>query len=71
MTIEHKPVQLKQREILFLLKYGAKLVFKRIKLRPELGVDHSVDDRVAQGCDAGDRDGQNLHVLNHHVLEDD
>lgn len=69
--IKYGPVQLKQPETLFPLKYGAGPVFKLRKLRPELGVYCRVDYGVAQGCDAGDGDRQNLHVLNRGVLEDD
>lgn len=50
------PVQLKQQETLFLLKYGADPVFKLIKLCPKLGVDCGVDYWITQGCDAADRD---------------
>lgn len=69
--IKYGLVQLKQPETLFPLKYGAGPVFKLRNLRPELGVYCRVDDWVAQGCDAGDGDRQNLHVLNRRVLEDD
>lgn len=68
--IEYGLFQVKQLKTLFLLKYGANLGFKLIKLRPELGVYCGVNYRVTQGCDAGDRDRQNLHVLNQSILED-
>lgn len=69
--IKYGPVQVKQPGTLFPLKYGANPVLKLIKLRPKLGVHCRVDYWVTQGRDAGDRDRQDLHVLNRRVLEDD
>lgn len=69
--IKYGLVQLKQPATLFPLKYGASPVFKLIKLCPKLRVYCRVDYWVTQGCDAGDGDRQNLHVLNRRVLEDD
>lgn len=49
---------------LFLAEHGLDPVFEPLKLLPKLRVHCGVNDGVAQRCDAGDGDRQNLQVLN-------
>lgn len=55
---------------LFLAEHGLDPVFEPVKLVPKLRVHCGVNDGVAQRCDAGDGDRQNLQVPNDCRLKD-